>query len=63
MPDMGTPQDEYAKGQADERARVQAILDTWRDALGRLYIPLSNRVANPDYDPRKLDHDEDRLHD
>lgn len=53
---------QFTVGRAAERARIIAILDQWQQALGRLYVPLVNRVNNPDYDPRNQDEpDEDLL--
>lgn len=57
MPDS----EEREAGAEAERQRCLRVIDRFKVALGGMYIPIRNRIANPDYDPGADDFSDDRL--
>lgn len=53
--------EEREAGAEAERQRCLRVLDRFKEPLGRMYLPIRNRIANDDYDPGAPDFDDDRL--
>lgn len=54
-------ENEAERAAKTERERCLKIIDRFRENLGRMYQPIRNRIANPDYNPGAPDFEEDRF--